>query len=118
PNIFLYSAERYDSSVGLYDLRARYYNLATGRFWSRDQIEGTECCGLSWNPYLYVRDNSVNAVDPSGREFYIDFIKVIKFEFIPGIVITARWVCYTIAAATFVAEEVSGLATGHFFKPP
>src|SRR5439155_9066438 len=49
PNIFLYSAERYDSSVGLYDLRARYYNLATGRFWSRDQIEGTECCGLSWN---------------------------------------------------------------------
>jgi len=43
PNVFLYSAERLDNNIGLYDLRARYYNhynQATGRFWARDPVEG------------------------------------------------------------------------------
>jgi RHS repeat-associated protein len=44
-NSFLYSGERLDSSVGLYDLRARYYNHATGRFWAMDPVEGGQCCG-------------------------------------------------------------------------
>lgn len=48
PNQFLYSSERYDSSVGLYDLRARYLNQATGRFWARDPMEHN-CCGQSWD---------------------------------------------------------------------
>ncbi len=39
PNQFLYSGERLDSSVGLYDLRARYYNQAIGRFWAMDPAE-------------------------------------------------------------------------------
>jgi len=68
PNQFLYSGERYDSSIGLYDLRARYLNQTTGRFWSRDPIEGKKCCGLSWNPYIYVKQNPVNASDPTGRD--------------------------------------------------
>jgi RHS repeat-associated protein len=41
-NSYLYSGERSDSSIGLYDLRARYYNLATGRFWARDPVEGSQ----------------------------------------------------------------------------
>jgi RHS repeat-associated protein len=64
-NNFLYSGEWADS-IGLYNLRARYYNYATGRFWTRDPIEGQQCCGLSWNPYIYVKGNPVNAVDPTG----------------------------------------------------
>jgi RHS repeat-associated protein len=70
PNNFLYSGEQYDpnlANLGLYNLRARYYNQAIGRFWTRDPIEGTKCCGLSWNPYIYVKDNAVNALDPTGR---------------------------------------------------
>jgi RHS repeat-associated protein len=31
-----YRGEQYDSDLGLYYLRARYYNPATGRFLSRD----------------------------------------------------------------------------------
>jgi RHS repeat-associated protein len=73
PNQFLYSGERYDSSIGLYDLRARYLNQATGRFWTRDSVEGKKCCGLSWNPYIYVNQNAVNFVDPSGREGIVSF---------------------------------------------
>src|SRR5947207_323910 len=40
PNQFLYSGERSDSNIGLYDLRARYYNQSTGRFWSMDRYPG------------------------------------------------------------------------------
>jgi hypothetical protein len=29
-------------------------------------VEGVKCCGLSWNPYIYVKDNPINAVDPRG----------------------------------------------------
>src|SRR5262249_9335888 len=40
PNVFLYSAEWSDNSVGLYHLRDRYYNKATGRFETQDPYEG------------------------------------------------------------------------------
>ena len=73
PNVFQYSGEWLDSNLGLYFLRARYLNQATGRFWARDPIEGTKCCGLSWNPYVYARNNPVNASDPTGRGFIEDF---------------------------------------------
>jgi RHS repeat-associated protein len=36
PNNYLYRGEQYDSDLGLYYLRARYYNPSTGRFLSRD----------------------------------------------------------------------------------
>src|SRR5205814_4339883 len=66
PNNYLYSGEQNDPNTGLYYLRARYYQNATGRLWSRDPVEGKFCCGLSWNPYIYVRDDPVNAIDPTG----------------------------------------------------
>jgi RHS repeat-associated protein len=36
PNNYLYRGEQYDPDLGLYYLRARYYNPVTGRFMSRD----------------------------------------------------------------------------------
>jgi RHS repeat-associated protein len=76
PNDFLYSGEQYDSALGLYYLRARYYNPATGRFWSRDPVEGKLCCGLSWNPYIYVEQDPVNATDPTGK----DLVEKVEIE--------------------------------------
>ena len=70
PNPYFFSGERLDAGTGLYDLRARYYNQATGRFWARDPVEGRLCCGLSWNPYIYVRQNPVNWLDPTGRDLF------------------------------------------------
>jgi RHS repeat-associated protein len=67
-NNYHYSGEWLDSSIGLYYLRARYFNQATGRFWARDPVEGKRCCGMSFNPYLYVLDNPVNRIDPTGRD--------------------------------------------------
>ena len=66
-NNFRYGGEWFDSGIGLYHLRARYYNQATGRFWARGPVEGKQCCGLSWNPYIYTRDNPVKFTDPTGR---------------------------------------------------
>ena len=40
PNNYLYRGEQYDSDLGLYYLRARYYNPPTGRFLSRDPEGG------------------------------------------------------------------------------
>ena len=40
-NNYLYRGEQYDPDLGLYYLRARYYNPLTGRFMSRDPEEGT-----------------------------------------------------------------------------
>src|SRR3989454_2186063 len=76
PNNYMYSGEQFDSNVGLYYLRARYLNQATGRFWARDPVEGKQCCGLSWNPYIYVKDNAVNAIDPTGRSALLDGVYV------------------------------------------
>jgi RHS repeat-associated protein len=74
PNPFFYSSERLDGGTGLYDLRARYYDQATGRFWGRDPVEGKKCCGLSWNPYIFVRDDPSNNADPTGREVLILYL--------------------------------------------
>jgi len=71
-NNFKYSGEWLDSNVGLFYLRARYLNPATGRFWARDPVEGVKCCGFSWNPYIYVKQNPVNEVDPTGKELMED----------------------------------------------
>jgi RHS repeat-associated protein len=39
PNAYLYSGERFDSNLNLYHLRARYYNMLTGRFETMDPAQ-------------------------------------------------------------------------------
>src|SRR5437660_7893989 len=89
PNKFRYSGERSDSSIGLYDLRARHYNQATGRFWARDPEEGAPCSPLTFNPYIYTRNNPVNRGDPTGRD---DVETAILYRF--AIVYTAATILY------------------------
>jgi RHS repeat-associated protein len=72
PNNYLFSGEQYDSSTNLLYLRARYYRMPTGRFLTRDPVEGKKCCGLSWNAYMYVKDNPANAIDPTGKDDLVE----------------------------------------------
>jgi RHS repeat-associated protein len=65
-----YRGEQWDSDLGLYYLRARYYNPATGRFMSRDPYDGNEISPISLHKYLYAGSNPVNNVDPRGRELF------------------------------------------------
>jgi RHS repeat-associated protein len=67
PNNYLYRGEQYDANLGLYYLRARYYNPATGRFLGRDPEDGIPTDPKTLHKYIYAGGDPVNAVDPTGR---------------------------------------------------
>jgi len=62
-----YRAEQYDPDLGLYYLRARYYNPATGRFLPRDPEDGKPVDPKSLHKYLYADGDPVNRWDSTGR---------------------------------------------------
>jgi RHS repeat-associated protein len=67
PNVYLYRGEQYDPDLGLYYLRARYYNPSTGRFLTRDPDAGLIRVPATLHKYLYAAADPVNRIDPSGR---------------------------------------------------
>jgi len=68
PNNYLYACEQFDPDLGLYYLRARYYNPFTGRFWTMDTFQGDPNNPLSSHKYLYAYADPVNKTDPSGHD--------------------------------------------------
>ena len=68
------SSEQFDSDLGLYYLRARYYNPATGRFLSRDPEDGVAKDPASLHKYLYAGGDPVNFLDPTGRTLVDDAV--------------------------------------------
>jgi RHS repeat-associated protein len=73
-----YRGEQYDSDLGLYYLRARYYNPNTGRFLSRDQERGKATNPASLHKYLYADGDPVNAADPTGNEAFFAYAALLK----------------------------------------
>jgi RHS repeat-associated protein len=67
-NTYLYSGERFDSNLNLYHLRARYYNMLTGRFETMDPAVGKIFNPGTLHKYIYTQDNPVNATDPTGKD--------------------------------------------------
>ena len=67
-NSYLYSGERWDSNLGLYHLRARYYNRATGRFGTMDPEPGKIFSPGSLHKYVCTQNNPVYWIDPTGRD--------------------------------------------------
>ena len=65
-----YRGEQYDSDLGLYYLRARYYNPTTGRFMSRDPEGGNAINPKTLHKYLYAGNNPVRYADPRGRDLF------------------------------------------------
>ncbi len=74
PNNYLYAGERFDSELGTYFLRARYYRADTGWFWTMDSDEGTRSDPPTLHKYLYTADNVVNRVDPSGHDDLVELM--------------------------------------------
>ncbi|MEP7181304.1 MAG: RHS repeat-associated core domain-containing protein [Betaproteobacteria bacterium] len=67
-NPYRYSGERFDAQDGLYQLRARYYDPAMGRFFTRDPFAGRTDAPTSLHRYLYAKADPVNFADPTGEE--------------------------------------------------
>jgi RHS repeat-associated protein len=72
---FLFTGEQFDAKarlpqagkdVGLYYLRARYYDPIIGRFLTRDPFGGWVGSPQSQNPYAYVMNNPAVHTDPLG----------------------------------------------------
>ena len=75
-NDYLYRGERYESDIGQYYLRARFYNQNTGRFWNQDSYEGSASDPASLHKYLYANADPVGHMDPSGNISLIEFVGV------------------------------------------
>ena len=67
-NTRLFTGREYDGETGLYYFRARMYSANLGRFMNRDPIG----MGDSVNLYMYVGDNPMGGVDPSGCDMLGD----------------------------------------------
>jgi RHS repeat-associated protein len=80
PNNYLYRGEQYDQDLGLYYLRARYYNPATGRFLSRDPEDGDPTNPDTLHRYLYVHGDPVNASDPTGRAALFSYTNTLEWR--------------------------------------
>lgn len=66
-NPYRYAGYRYDDSIGLYYLMARYYDSNVGRFITRDTFQGIQNDPLSLNQYVYTKNNPVMYIDPTGE---------------------------------------------------
>jgi RHS repeat-associated protein len=95
--------EQFDSDLGLYYLRARYYNPATGRFMGRDPEDGEITDPKTLHRYVYAGGDPVNGLDPSG--------KAELFEYLMNQDFTGRS-----ATTTFILRKLSCMAVSAFTK--
>jgi RHS repeat-associated protein len=65
-NSYLFAGEQRDPNLGLDYLRARYLDVNSGRFVSRDLIIGDLQTPITLHKHLYANANPVNYTDPSG----------------------------------------------------
>jgi len=67
-NPYRFTSRVYDKEAGLYYYRARYYDAKVGRFTQKDPLRSELTEGN--NLYVYVGNNPVNRVDPSGTVYF------------------------------------------------
>ena len=67
-NPFQYEGGYFESSTNLVKFGTRYYNPQLGRWTQQDPVGGSLSKPDTLNRYLYVDDDPVNRVDPSGKD--------------------------------------------------
>jgi RHS repeat-associated protein len=131
-NQFLYRGEQFDSTLGMYYLRARYYRPQVGRFLSADKYEGAEvgACDCAnrgqrlpsvgtHHLFSYTGPDPVNNIDPTGQEnFFINAL--IRFRVWVGLGGTLLIVKYEICAIweEYVLDAEKAEGSGPRIGPP
>ncbi len=71
-----------DHVLDLHYFGSRYYHATLPRFISPDPVSGKLGIPLSWNPYLYCRNDPVNYFDPEGNDqVYFMFLDLDEGQF-------------------------------------
>ena len=65
-NSLLFTGRYYEKTSKNYYYRSRFYNQEIGQFQSKDIFPNFLKVPLSLNKYLYVQDNPINFIDPTG----------------------------------------------------
>ncbi len=64
---FGFTGQRFESALGIYDYKARWYNPALGRFMQPDPMIANLYRPQALHPYSYVENDPLNAIDPTGQ---------------------------------------------------
>ena len=117
PNNYLYRGEQWDPDLGLYSLRARYYNPVAGRFLSRDPQPGRIVIPRTLHKYLYASGDPVDRIDPSGQADLVEDEEadsVQSAESKKGLQNIAKRVRCILETATGAVNAVDALLQGDF----
>ena len=106
PNDYLYSGEQFDKTTGLYQLRARWYQPATGRFYTRDSLDGVPCFPDSFSPYMYTSGDPVNMIDPTGHDAAVETAEIDSALLLGGLIIAVYAVGRQVACVLAVVASV------------
>jgi RHS repeat-associated protein len=110
----MYRGEQYDSDLGLYYLRARYYNPLTGRFMSRDPEDGQLNDPKTLHKYLYAGGDPIDALDPTGRADLFETALIeggsLRAGIVPALVELVGGTATQIAAWAATIEQYIGIA--------
>jgi RHS repeat-associated protein len=82
-NNILFTGRQYESESGLYYYRARHLNSEIGRFMQHDLLGYVD----GMNDYGYVRNNTINFIDPYGNKIRI----CNQFRNSPSLWVRAHW---------------------------
>ena len=100
PTDYTFTGQRNESSFGLMDYNARYYDPALGRFIQADTIVPSPANPQSLNRYAYVLNNPVKYQDPSGH-----IPEVLYNETLGYYVVKLEMQIYGSGASASLAEE-------------
>lgn len=104
---FTYTGREWDSEVGLYYSRARYYDANIGRFLQKDPDPGKLTSPNTFlSKYSYGANMPTMATDPTGKAFFIPLM-----IFLGKLVVSA-------VVSGLIAGTISGLIAGAISKGP
>ncbi|MFC6285536.1 DUF6531 domain-containing protein [Nocardioides sp. GCM10027113] len=86
---YRYTGEYLDPTTGLYNLRARQYDPALGRFTATDPLGGTLDAVPGTSLYAYANNNPLLYTDPSGLWGWADIKREVGYQF-AGAQVTAE----------------------------
>jgi RHS repeat-associated protein len=91
----LYCGEQLDEALGMYNLRARYYDPYNGRLNSTDRLRGSNDDPQSLHKYAYAGCDPTNGVDPSGD------LTVLEALVVAGLILTGISFLYHSGSAVY-----------------